>query len=77
MTEQMGLVSAPKGAKFRPAIKSRGEPELYDVTADPSEEHNVAQQNPNIVQLLSARLEAWKTTLPKSYSKPDPSDSGH
>lgn len=61
--------------KFSPARKSRGEPELYDLTADPGEERNVAKEYPDIVQLLSAKLEAWKATLPKHDDAPAPNDN--
>lgn len=61
--------------KFSLARKSRGEPELYDITADPGEAHNVAKEHPDIVKRLSFKLEAWKATLPKSYDKSDASDS--
>lgn len=33
---------------------------LYDLIADPSEENNLAKQNPEIVEDLSQKFEAWK-----------------
>ncbi len=47
----------------------RGELELYDITADPGEHHNLASEKLEIVKALSAKLEAWQATLPKSYEK--------
>jgi len=52
----------------------RGEIELYDVPADPGEIKNLAAQHPDVVKRLSAKLEAWQTTLPKSYDKSDEGD---
>ncbi len=40
--------------------------ELYDLTKDASEEKNLAKDKPEIVQQLSAKLDAWKATLPTS-----------
>lgn len=47
----------------------RGELELYDLIADPGEEHNLAKDHPEVVQQLSAKLEAWQATLPEQYEK--------
>ncbi|HVF11171.1 MAG TPA: sulfatase [Abditibacteriaceae bacterium] len=33
--------------------------ELFDLNADPTEQNNVAEQNPEVVQELKARLDAW------------------
>lgn len=49
--------------------RKRGEPELYDIAADPGEAHNLAKEHPEVVQQLSAKLEAWQATLPKQYEK--------
>jgi N-acetylgalactosamine-6-sulfatase len=49
--------------------RKRGEIELYDISADPGEMRNLAAQHPDVVQKLSARLEAWQATLPKQYDK--------
>lgn len=40
--------------------------ELYHLTEDASEQKNLAQNKPEIVQQLSAKLDAWKATLPTS-----------
>jgi arylsulfatase A-like enzyme len=52
-----------------PTRKNDGEVELYDMVADPGESKNVAAQHPAIVSNLSAKVQAWTTTLPKEYIK--------
>jgi N-acetylgalactosamine-6-sulfatase len=47
----------------------RDELELFDVVADPGEQHNLVKDHPDIVKRLSAKLEAWQATLPKTYDK--------
>ncbi len=49
--------------------RKRGEVELYNITADPAESKSVAAQHPDIVKLLSAKVEAWDAALPKEYLK--------
>jgi arylsulfatase A-like enzyme len=39
----------------------RGEAELYDVAADPTETHNLAAAYPEIVEMLRESLDAWWT----------------
>ena len=36
---------------------------LYNLTADPHEKNNLAQQNPEIVQRLSAEIKTWHQTI--------------
>lgn len=43
--------------------------ELYNIPADRAEEHNVAEQHPEVVQRLSAQLQAWKESLPPSPAR--------
>jgi len=52
----------------------RGELEIFDVVADPGEQHNLVKEHPDIVKRLSAKLEAWQATLPKAYDKGDAKD---
>lgn len=55
--------------------RRRGEVELYNLATDRAETTNVAAEQPEIVQRLSARLESWVATLPKEYVKTqDPDD---
>ena len=39
--------------------KGEREPELYDVLADPREENDAAQRNPEVVAALRKKLDAW------------------
>jgi arylsulfatase A-like enzyme len=39
---------------------TRGKEELYDLTADPDEQTNVAAQHPQRCKVLRQRLAAWK-----------------
>jgi N-acetylgalactosamine-6-sulfatase len=43
--------------------------ELYDLSADPSESKNVAQENPDILARLTEELRAWVAELPQDYEK--------
>ena len=54
--------------------KRGGELELFDVVADPGEQHNLVKEHPDIVKRLSAKLEAWQATLPKAYDKTNDGD---
>ncbi len=57
-----------------PTRKNAGGIELYDVPADPAEQHNVAAENPQMVQQLSNLVQTWVDTLPKEYIKTDDVD---
>ena len=39
-------------------------PQLYDLTADPAEAHDVAQQHPDAVRRLSAAVTQWHQSMP-------------
>jgi N-acetylgalactosamine-6-sulfatase len=47
----------------------RGEPELYQLSADPGETRNLAREKPDVVTRLSGIATAWNATLPKEYDK--------
>ena len=49
--------------------KQRGVPELYDLSSDPSESHNVAEQHPDVLADMSKRLRIWVNELPDHYEK--------
>ncbi len=51
--------------------RARGEVELYDLSNDPTERHNLAPQKPDLVQDLASRLKAWTDSLPKTYEHGD------
>lgn len=44
--------------------------QLYDLSVDPSESNNLAQQNPDVVASLTRKLHTWVAELPSSYEKP-------
>ena len=43
--------------------------ELYDLRTDPSESHNVAADNPQVVRRLQKKIRAWAAELPDKYEK--------
>ncbi len=49
--------------------KQRGTPELYDLSADPSESTNVADANPQVLARLTQQLGVWVAELPEAYEK--------
>ena len=46
-------------------IESTGETELYDLTKDPRELNNIADQS-DLAETFRAKLEQWRETYPKS-----------
>jgi arylsulfatase A-like enzyme len=42
-----------------PGIYPRAGCELYDLAADPDEQHNIAPQRPDVVSVMNARMETW------------------
>jgi N-acetylgalactosamine-6-sulfatase len=52
----------------------RDQLELFDIAADPAEQHNLAKEQPDVVKQLSAKLEAWQATLPKEYDRTNDAD---
>ncbi len=51
---------------FKPAV------ELYDLLLDPEENHNIADENPEIVKALTKRMEAWIAKREKETGRKDP-----
>lgn len=49
----------------------RGRAELYDIMADPRERDNLAGRHPDVVDALSGRALAWRSTLPEAPTDPD------
>ena len=43
--------------------------ELYDHRSDPAENRNVADEHPDVVARMTAKLEAWVAELPDEYEK--------
>lgn len=60
--------------KWKLHLSQKGEPELYDLSQDPAESNNVAEQNPEILEAMKSKLEAWSSELPKKYEKLDKSE---
>ncbi len=46
--------------------------ELYDLIEDPGEDHNVADERPEVVRSLAARMEAWVAKRMKETGGADP-----
>jgi hypothetical protein len=70
-----------EGASYRPARKDTAvlsdrwrlvnETELYDIHADPGQEHEIAGDHPGRVAALRKQLAAyWKSIFPESYDRP-------
>jgi hypothetical protein len=51
--------------------KTETETELYDLTADPGEENNIASRHPEIVATMTAELHAWQRSVERSLSGAD------
>lgn len=70
-TSAPGSTPAMRDGKWKLHLprKQRGEPELYDLSIDPSESNNVAAQHPDVMKALSRKIKAWVATLPAEYSK--------
>ena len=51
------------GTKRKPKV------ELYDLSADPAESHNVADQHPEVTARLRRKADAWVSELPNEYQK--------
>ena len=52
-------------------LGNRGDPmpELYDLSRDPSEQHNLFHARGDVLQDLSDRLKTWDQSLPRGYVK--------
>ena len=53
----------------------RAEWELYDLSKDPTEQHNVAAAHPEVLQGLQATLLQWEDSLPETKREWAPIDS--
>jgi len=51
---------------FKPPV------ELYNLIEDPLENHNLAESEPEITAILSARLDAWVSRRKQETGLPDP-----
>jgi arylsulfatase A-like enzyme len=59
-------------ARDHPDIHERPPVELYDFAADPGEQRNVAEENPDVVAELRADLEEWLARRQAETGLPDP-----
>ncbi|MBI5690583.1 MAG: sulfatase-like hydrolase/transferase [Verrucomicrobia bacterium] len=60
----------------RPAAKARkraaaGGVELFDLLADPKEQHNIAEAHPEVVRRMTEQLHAWQRSVERSLSGAD------
>ncbi|MEM8913896.1 MAG: sulfatase-like hydrolase/transferase [Planctomycetota bacterium] len=55
--------------KFHLGATRRPKVELYDLSTDPSESQNVADQHADVVSQLLTKTETWVSGLPKEYQK--------
>jgi arylsulfatase A len=51
--------------------------ELYDMTTDPSQQQDVAEENPMVVQQLSSSFEQWFEEVAEKGFDPIPTEIGH
>ena len=68
-----GSTSAIREGKWKLHLprKNRGETELYDLSVDPGESNNIAENHPGVVAKLRQQLRAWVAELPRQYEKID------
>jgi arylsulfatase A-like enzyme len=62
-----GRRSGAKGAKGAAASRT----ELFDLLADPQEEHDIAAAHPDVVKRMTAELHAWQRSVERSLSGAD------
>lgn len=53
----------------------RDQLELFDLVADPGEQHNLVNEHPDITKRLSTLITTWQATLPKEYDKGEDNDN--
>lgn len=70
-----GNISCRQG-KWKLIHNRRGtesaQPELYDLSQDVSEKHNVAADNPEVVQTLVGKMKAWESEMKEPLWGPGP-----
>ena len=57
---------------LEPDFHFKPEVELYNLVADPGELHNVAEREPDVVQLLKGRMEAWIARRERATGRTNP-----
>jgi arylsulfatase A-like enzyme len=66
-TPQWKLIHA-----LEPDFHFKPEVELYDLIRDPDENHNLAEQEPGVVAMLEARMQAWIAKREKETGRTNP-----
>ncbi len=51
--------------------KGKTRTELYDLIADPGEQHNIASEHPDIASAMTGQLHAWQQSVERSLSGAD------
>jgi arylsulfatase A-like enzyme len=57
---------------LEPDFHFKPELELYNLIKDPEENHNVADENPEVVEALKTRMYAWIAKREKETGRPAP-----
>jgi len=57
---------------LEPDFHFKPEVELYNLLEDPGENHNLAEKEPALVELLEARMQAWIAKREKATGRPNP-----
>lgn len=55
--------------KWKLHLHKKSEPELYDLSIDPTESHSLASEHPNVLQSMIEKLKSWSAELPQTYVK--------
>jgi N-acetylgalactosamine-6-sulfatase len=66
-----GAAPAMREGRWKLHLGSRRgrEVELYDLSVDEAERHNVAEEYPDVAARMTGKLEAWVAELPEQYEK--------
>ena len=57
---------------LEPDFHFKPEVELFNLVEDPNEDHNLAEERPDVVEALRARMEAWITKREADTGFPNP-----
>ncbi|MEM9016296.1 MAG: sulfatase-like hydrolase/transferase, partial [Verrucomicrobiota bacterium] len=69
-TSSSNAVVTIRDGKWKMHEEGRREPiQLYDLSVDPEERNNLAEELPDVAAKLQGSIDAWKSELPVSYLK--------